>query len=70
MQGSGVSVETALKEVGTVEGYFAADMAYALSQKYGIDMPIISECYKIMYENKDVKKALLDLLNRPNRSEH
>ena len=68
--GSGVSVETALKEVGTVEGYFAADMAYALSQKYGIDMPIISECYKIMYENKDVKKALLDLLNRPNRSEH
>ena len=68
--GSGTSVSKALEEVGTVEGYYAANMAYALSQKYGIDMPIVRECYKIMYENKDVKKALLDLLNRPNRSEH
>ena len=68
--GQGVSVGDALKEVGTVEGYYAADMAYSLSQKYGIEMPIVSECYKIMYENKDVKRALLDLLNRPNRSEH
>ena len=68
--GSGTPVSKALEEVGTVEGYYAANMAYALSQKYGIDMPIVRECYKIMYENKDVKKALLDLLNRPNRSEH
>lgn len=68
--GSGVPVKDALSEVGTVEGYYAADMAYSLSKRYAIEMPIISECYKIMYENKDVKKALLDLLNRPNRSEH
>lgn len=68
--GSGTAVSKALEEVGTVEGYYAANMAHALSVKYGIDMPIINECYKIMYENKGVKKALLDLLNRPNKSEH
>lgn len=68
--GSGMPVADALSEVGTVEGYYAAEMAYLLSQKYGIDMPIVSECYKIMYQNKDVKEALYDLLNRPNRSEH
>ena len=67
--GQGVSVQDALKEVGTVEGYYAADMANSLSQKYNIEMPIVGECYSIMYEGKDVKKALLDLLNRPNRTE-
>ena len=68
--GSGMPVVEALSEVGTVEGYYAAEMAYSLSQKYGIDMPIVSECYKIMHQNKDVKEALYDLLNRPNRREH
>jgi len=67
--GSGVSVKDALAEVGTVEGYYAADMANSLAFKYGIEMPIVRECYRIMYEGKDVKKALLDLLNRPNKSE-
>ena len=64
-----MSVKDALAEVGTVEGYYAADMANSLAFKYGIEMPIVRECYRIMYEGKDVKKALLDLLNRPNKSE-
>ena len=67
--GNGESVETALKEVGTVEGYYASKMAYELSKKYNIDMPIINECYAILYENKDVKSALYDLMSRPGRSE-
>lgn len=68
--GNGVDVPTALEEVGTVEGYHATEMAYKLSLKYNIEMPIISECYKILYENKDVRTAVYDLLNRPSRSEH
>ena len=68
--GKGEAVETALHEVGTVEGYYAADMANSLAKRYNIEMPIISECYKILYEGKDVKSALSDLLNRPNRQEH
>jgi len=67
--GSGVPLKEALDEVGTVEGYYAADMANSLALKHGTEMPIVNECYKIMYEGKDVKRALLDLLNRPNKSE-
>ena len=68
--GSGTPIKQALDEVGTVEGYYAADMANSLAKRYNIEMPIISECYKILYEGKDVKSALSDLLNRPNRQEH
>lgn len=67
--GSGIDVKQALDEVGTVEGYYAADMTNSLALKCGVEMPIVNECYKIMYEGKDVKRALLDLLNRPNKSE-
>lgn len=68
--GTGVSVEEALAKVGTVEGYYAADMANALSEKYNIKMPIINECYALLYENKDVMTAIKCLLNRPSSMEH
>lgn len=68
--GSGMPIRQALEEVGTVEGYYAAEMAHALAQKYKIEMPIIDECYAVMYENKDVKAVVNDLMRRPKRSEH
>ena len=68
--GSGMSIEDALKEVGTVEGYYAAYMAHALSVKYNVELPIINECYKVLYENRDVKEVVSDLMKRPIRSEH
>lgn len=68
--GQGVSVKDALEQVGTVEGYYAAEMAHKLSLKYGIELPIISECYAVLYEGKDIKQALSDLMRRPGRSEH
>ncbi len=68
--GSGVPIEQALKEVGTVEGYFAAEMANSLAEKYHIEMPIVNECYNILYKSKSPKNALYDLMRRPSRSEH
>ena len=68
--GSGTPVKTALAEVGTVEGYYAAEMAYSLSKEYNIEMPIVRECYAILYEGKDAKTALKDLMNRPGKSEN
>ena len=68
--GQGISVKDALDQVGTVEGYYAAEMAHNLSIKYGIELPIISACYEVMYEGKDIKQALFDLMERPGRSEH
>lgn len=68
--GSGTPVNQALSEVGTVEGYYAAELAYSLAKKYKMEMPITEECYAILYENKDVKDVLNDLMRRPKRSEH
>lgn len=68
--GQGVLVKDALQQVGTVEGYYAAEMAHKLSLKYGIELPIISECYAVLYEGKDIRQALSELMGRPGRSEH
>lgn len=68
--GSGTSVKQALAEVGTVEGYYAAEMAYILAKKYNVDVPIIEECYSVLYENRDVKTVVRDLMIRPNRREY
>ena len=68
--GTGMSVEEALKEVGTVEGYFATEMAWELANKYSIDLPIINECYAVLYQGKDVCEVPSDLMNRPYGHEH
>ncbi len=68
--GSGASVKDALAEVGTVEGYYAAEIAYKLSRKYNIELPIIRECYAVLYEGREVSESVKNLMNRPTRSEH
>ena len=68
--GSGANVLDALNEVGTVEGYYAAEMAYILAKKYNVDVPIIEQCYNVLYNNLDVKSVVRDLMIRPNRREY
>ncbi len=67
--GQGVGVKEALDEVGTVEGYYATALAYKLASKVGAEMPIISKCYNVLYENADVKDVIKDLMLRPIRDE-
>ena len=67
--GSGIPVEQALKEVGTVEGYYAAQMAYQLGKKYGVELPIINACYKVLYENYRADLAVKELMTRPKGAE-
>lgn len=52
-----------------VEGFRAIKAAYNLANKFGIDMPITSELYKVIYEDKNVQKAVHDLMNRDYKSE-
>lgn len=68
--GSGVSVKDALEQVGTVEGYYATEIVYELSLKYSIELPIINECYKVLYEERAVCDSVCNLMRRPTRSEH
>lgn len=67
--GTGFSAEEALRVVGTVEGYYAAETAMLLAREYGVEMPITEECYKILYEKAPAKEAINNLMSRPGRTE-
>lgn len=67
--GSGIDIQTALKEVGTVEGYYATEMAYQIAKKQGVEVPIINECYALLYEGKPVNEVVSSLMKRPQKSE-
>jgi len=68
--GQGVAVDEALREIGTVEGYYATDLAYKLALDVGAEMPIISKCYDVLYKNANVSEAIKALMLRPVRDEH
>ncbi len=70
MVGRGVAVTKALEEVGTVEGYYAALMAYQLGKKYNVELPIINACYEVLYEDRKVDTVVRDLMLRPKGREN
>ena len=68
--GQGKDVQEAMQEVGAVvEGYYAAESAYALCQKQGVAMPIVTAAYQVLYEGASAKDAVLELLHRQKKSE-
>ncbi len=67
--GKGVSPDEAVKQVGTVEGYYCCRAAYGLSRKMGVEMPITEELYKVLFEGGDVNEPLRVLMSRPVRHE-
>ena len=67
--GQGVSPEEAVRQVGTVEGYYCTDVAYHLAKAKGVEMPITTELYHLLYENGDVRESMRKLMGRPNRHE-
>ena len=67
--GTGVSPDEAVKQVGTVEGYFCCKNAYALAKKMNVNMPITEELYHVLFENGDSKESLSRLMNRPIKNE-
>ncbi|WP_018247548.1 NAD(P)H-dependent glycerol-3-phosphate dehydrogenase [Orenia marismortui] len=63
--GSGKSLEEALSEMEMVaEGVRTAKAVYNLSHKLDIEMPIVDQMYKILFENKDPKLVVSDLMLR------
>ena len=69
--GQGKSAQEAMKEIGAVvEGYYAAANARTLAQKAGVEMPIAQAAYEVLYEGRDPKLVVTDLMGRAKRSEH
>ncbi len=63
--GQGYSLEDAIKEVNmVVEGAVSAKAAYALTQKYNVDAPIIEAVNKVLFEGKAPLDAMNELMNR------
>lgn len=68
--GEGLSAQEAIKKVGmTVEGYKTTHAAYILSKRAGVEMPIVNECYQVLYEGKNPSLAIRDLMMREKKSE-
>ena len=68
--GQGKTADEAMAEVKmVVEGVYSAKAARKLSQKYGIEMPIIEQVNQVLFENKPAKEALKELLTRERKSE-
>lgn len=68
--GQGVPVAEAMEQVGAVvEGYYAAATAKALSDKLGVEMPILNAAYQVLYHGKDVGQALGELMTRAKKHE-
>lgn len=69
--GQGMSADEAMNRVGmTVEGCVATKTAHQLAEKYGVEMPITNELYNVLYNGKDTKVALSELMGRPSRHEN
>lgn len=63
--GQGKTLKETLDEVHmVVEGISNAKAAYELSKKLNINMPITQEINDVLYNGKDVKQAVYDLMTR------
>ena len=63
--GQGKTADEAMKEVKqVVEGVYSAKAAKALAEKYGVQMPIVEQVNRILFENKSPKEAVRDLMMR------
>ena len=52
-----------------VEGVYSAKAAKALGEKYGVELPIIEEVNRVLFEDADPRESVLSLMTRDKKSE-
>lgn len=68
--GKGMPYSEAVKEIGmVVEGYHALEAAVALSEKYGVEMPITAAVYDIIKNGRSPEDAMYTLMHRDIKNE-
>ncbi len=68
--GRGLNVEQAVAEVGkTVEGMYAAREVLIRAQQAGVEMPIVEQVCKILFEGYDPRESVQELLCREQKPE-
>lgn len=70
LMGQGKTLEEAREQIGMViEGVDNIEVAYELSKKYNVDMPIVNAVYNMLYNDLDPKEAVTILMTRDKKSE-
>jgi glycerol-3-phosphate dehydrogenase (NAD(P)+) len=68
--GKGVSMEKACEDIGmVVEGIKATRAFYELKEKMQVSMPITDVLYKVLFEGKDPKYGVYELMSRNKKDE-
>jgi glycerol-3-phosphate dehydrogenase (NAD(P)+) len=55
--------------VAVAEGYPTSRSAWQLAQKHQIVTPVIDEVYRMLYESKDIRHGVRDLMSRDSKAE-
>ncbi|HZR20479.1 MAG TPA: NAD(P)H-dependent glycerol-3-phosphate dehydrogenase [Verrucomicrobiae bacterium] len=63
-------VDIAASTPAVAEGYPTARSAYQLARKHGVTTPVIDEVYAMLYEGKNVGRAVRDLMSRDLKPEN
>ncbi|MGM9950961.1 MAG: NAD(P)H-dependent glycerol-3-phosphate dehydrogenase [Lysinibacillus sp.] len=70
MLGKGLKLNEVLEQMGmVVEGVRTTKAAYQLAQKYDVPMPITMELYEVLFNDKEPKQAVDELMIRTKKSE-
>ena len=70
LMGKGYTMQQAMDEVQmVVEGVYSARAARELAHKYGVEMPIVEEINKVLFEDKPAADAVRDLMLRDKKVE-
>lgn len=71
LMGQGKSMQEAMDDVKmVVEGVYSTKAAVKLGEKYQVSLPIINKVNEILFEGKDPKEAVNELMLRDGKSEH
>lgn len=63
--GQGKPLDEALKEVKmVVEGVYTTEPVYKLASRMNVEMPITAEAYEILFNGKNARQAVGDLMSR------
>ncbi|MGI6063733.1 NAD(P)H-dependent glycerol-3-phosphate dehydrogenase [Blautia sp.] len=70
LMGKGYTMKEAMDEVKmVVEGVYSAKAAKSLAEKFQVEMPIIEEVNKVLFEDKSAAEAVQDLMLRDKKVE-
>ncbi|MBZ4664052.1 MAG: NAD(P)H-dependent glycerol-3-phosphate dehydrogenase [Caloramator sp.] len=68
--GQGMDLKSAMDSIGmVVEGVHATEAVYNLAKNVGVEMPIVNALYDVLFNNRNPREAVNELMTRDKKSE-